>query len=86
MSQRKLIKLKHEADSHGVKIDSIGLQIDSVGLQIQQFTNDLLSLKLDMKREVRQPLFSNKGCKEDNEVDWDLLPKFDECKDEQDEH
>jgi len=27
-------------------------------------------------------LFYNEGCKEDNKVDWDLPPKFDEYKDE----
>jgi len=39
-----------------------------------------------MKKEVRQPLFSNEGCTEDNEVDWDLSPKFDAYKDEQEEY
>jgi len=53
---------------------------------MQQQEVDLYFLMLDKKKEVRQPLFSNEGCKEDNWVDWDLPPKFDEYKDKQEEH
>jgi len=40
----------------------------------------------DLKNKVRQPLFSNEGCKEDREVVWDLPAKLDNYKDEQEEH
>jgi len=86
MFLRKFLKLKEELVSFDLIIQQIDLKIQQIDLKMQQQEVDLHVLMLDMKKEVQQPLFSNEGCKEDNEVDWDLPPKFHEYKDEQEEH
>ena len=58
MSQRKLPKIKRELDFLNFKIHHSVFEMYHLNLQMQQFKNDLLSFKLDMKRKVEQPIDS----------------------------
>jgi len=52
MSLRKLLKLKVEFDIFDLKIHLSSFDINDLDLQTQQLHDDLLSFKLEMKREV----------------------------------
>ena len=87
MSRRKILKIKCELDFLGIKIHLSSIkrhlssfQIYDLNLQAQQLKGDILSLKLEMKREAEQPFVSNEvdQSHEDNKVDLDLLPIFDD--------
>jgi len=87
MSLRKLIKLKHKADSLGIKIDSLDVKTHHLDLAIQQLRGDLRSLKHEMKREAEQPFVSNEvgQSHEDNKVDFNLPSIFDDYGEEEKE-
>ena len=94
MSFRKLLKLKAEFDAFDLKMQQrdlerqwIKLELQEIDLKMQQQEFDLLSLWFKMKREAEQPFMLNEvdQHQESNEVNFDLPPKFDEYKDEQEE-
>ena len=86
MSQRKLLKIKHELDFLSIKIHLSGFDISDLNLQLQQLRNDLLASKLDMKRDTEKPFDSEVDQHQrGNQVNFDLPPKFDEYEDKQEE-
>ena len=62
-------------------------EIYDLNLQVKQLQDDLLSLKLDMKREAEEPFDLKKvdQHQEGNEDNFNLPPKFDEYEDGQEQ-
>jgi len=79
--------IKHELDFLSINIHLSSFEIHDSNLKTQQLQEDLLFLKLDMKREAEQAFESKEVDQhhEGNEVNFDLPSKFDEFKDEQEE-
>ena len=66
--KKKLAKFKNE--------------LDSPKLEIQERFQYLFCLVVQKEEELRWCGFSNKGYKEENELDWILHSKFVECGDD----
>ena len=76
MPQRKLLKIKRELDSLGIKIHLSSFEIYDLNLQTWQLQDDLLSLKLDIKKEAEQrfDLKEVDQHQKANEVNFKLPP------------
>ena len=73
MSTRKLLKLKHKLDSLDLNTQQLG-----VGVQQLELIYTPFGLELKMKIRLNSSLCQLKNPYENNEVNFDLPPKFDE--------
>ena len=84
-STRKLLKLKYELDSLDHKTKRMRVALQQFEVDLRQFRADLYSMR-KMKGEVGQPFATNEVSNDhDNEVNFDLPPKFDEYEEREEE-